>query len=102
MDISENPEIMLALDDLIVGSFVMLDQLLTTLSRNSALHGSDYSTLLITIGLYATAYVDRRKAGTAEEAHAHALAYVANHPISQKLATQATTAALDRVAGVEE
>jgi len=93
---------MAALDDLIVGSFVMLDQLLTTLSRNSALHGSDYSTLLITVGLYATSYVDCRKTSTAEEAHAHALAYVANHPISQKLATQATNAALDRVSGVKE
>lgn len=102
MELSENPEIMAALDDLVVGSFVMLDHFLTTLSRNSALQGTDYSTLLITIGLYATAYIDVRADSTAVESHHHALQYVANHPISQQIATQATTAALDRMAGVSE
>ena len=102
VDLSDNPEIMTALDDLIVGSFVMPDQFLTTLSRNSALQGTDYSTLLITVGLYATAYVDVRSSSTAVESHHHALQYVANHPISQQIATQATTAALDRITEVNE
>tara|TARA_Y100000004_G_scaffold187360_1_gene240038 strand:- start:1300 stop:1608 length:309 start_codon:yes stop_codon:yes gene_type:complete len=102
VELTDNPEIMSALDDLIVGSFVMLDHFLTTLSRNSALQGTDYSTLLITVGLYATAYVDVRADSTNVEAHQHALQYVANHPISQKIATQATTAALDRITEVNE
>ena len=76
MELTDNPEIMSALDDLI--------------------------TLLITVGLYATAYVDVRPDSTNVEAHQHALQYVANHPISQKLATQATTAALDRITEVNE
>ena len=92
---------MTALDDLIVGSFVMFDSLMVTLSRNSALQSSDHSTLLITLGLYATAYINVRSDSTIQEAHAHAMQYVANHPFQQRLATQVTNNALDNIVGVK-
>ena len=104
VELFENEEIMLAFDDLVMGSFVMLDAFLSALSKNKALQGLEYSTLLITIGLYATKYVDARgePTTTAPEAHAISSAYVAHHPISQKIATQATTATLDRITEVKE
>ena len=103
VELTENPEVMQALDDLVVGSVVMLDAFLVSLSRNELLLGSDYSTLFIIVGLYFTTYADARAAGsTMEECHNRAMQYIANHPIGQTLATQATQAAVDRVAEVKE
>ena len=98
---SENVEVMAALDDLVLGGFSLLDNFLATLSEHDALMNLEYSTLLIVGGIYSNAYNTHRlnNKATPEEAHHLALAYLANHPISQSIASQATKAAIDQ-AGV--
>jgi len=102
MEWVENTDVMKALDDLVNAAYVAFDAFMISLSRNNLLLGSDYSTMMIIIGLYGKAYTEARPDMTREETHEHAMQFVANHPISQRLATQATTAALGRVAEVEQ